>query len=234
MKRCLLVLSLIVFSIAAWGQNGLDLSFGGGALIGTDFGGGSENKISYMQQITVSLPMDYFAGGMYAFFDATYMEVSAGLLFGGGTLKIKVGSPLNYTVEIGDYNFTGLNLGISGKYPVMISSKLKLFPLIGIDYLTILSLKLEDENTDNPMDWNQLWFKFGGGLDYEINTSLYFRVEALYGFRLSSKAEKDYADDLKAAFQDEFYQQYAITPKITAGTLLGHGLTAKAAIGYRL
>jgi hypothetical protein len=236
MKRYFLALALIVLSVTAWGQNKLDLSFGGGAVFGTDFGGGIENKINYAgQSFAATAPVNYMGGGIHAFFDATYIEAAAGLLFGGGTLKTKIESSLiSQTQTIGDYNFMGLNLGIVGKYPFAVSPRIKLFPLVGIDYLIALSIKFEDEKVDDPTDWNQLWFKFGGGIDFNINTSLYFRLEALYGFRLPSKGEKDFTDYLKSGLQDEFQQQYGIAPDITSDTLLGHGLTVRAAIGYKL
>jgi hypothetical protein len=66
-----------------------------------------------------------------------------------------------------------------------------------------------------------LWFKFGGGLDYDITSSLYLRGEFLYGLRLVNKAENDMKDSLD--------DQGASDIK----TRLGHGLTVKFAVGSK-
>jgi hypothetical protein len=154
------------------------------------------------------------------------------LFFGGGKWEMKAESPLNTTETIGDFKFTSINLSLLGKYPFTISPKIKLFPLFGFDYQIVVSASLEGEDADDPGDWSHFWFKFGGGFDYSINNNLFFRIEALYGFRLASKGEEDYADGMKAAYH-LFYQQYGITPGVTSDTLLGHGLSVKMAIGYK-
>jgi hypothetical protein len=235
MKKLLFVLMVLgMVATTTWAQNGTGFSLGGGAFIGTDFGGGFENQILLgPQSVTVSLPMPYFGGGGYVFFDAMYIEASVGLLFGGGKWEMKAGSPLNITEDVGDFKFTSINLGLLGKYPVTLSPKVKLFPLVGFDYQIVASASLDSEDANDPDDWNQFWFKLGGGFDYSINNSLFFRIEALYGLRFASKGEENYADGMKAAYQDLFYQQYGIIPGVTSDTLLGHGLTARIAIGYK-
>jgi len=85
----------------------------------------------------------------------------------------------------------------------------------------VLSAKFDREEDYRSTDWNHFEIKFGGGLDYSLNDSLYFRFEALYGIRLPSRAEKDFADYLSQSL-----------PAAT-NTLLGHGFTAKLALGYK-
>jgi hypothetical protein len=233
MKKLFFVLMVMGFASTVWGQNKTGFSIGGGVFIGSDFGGGFENEITMGPTITVSLPMNYFGGGGFVFFDATYIETSFGLFVGGGEWEMNIGAPINQTEKIGDFSFTSINYGLSLKYPFPISSKVKAFPLLGLDYQMVIAAELENEKADVPDDWNQFWFKFGGGFDYELNTSWYFRLAALYGIRLASVAEKDYADASKLTFQSEFYRTYGIIPNITSDTLPGYGLTVKIAVGYK-
>jgi hypothetical protein len=148
----------------------------------------------------------YFGGGGFAFFDAKYAELSVGVLGGGGKWSSE------YTMSV-----MNMDLALLGKFPIAVGSSLTVFPLLGVDYQVALSIKDEDgEALDKPGDYSALWFKLGGGLDYAITSKLYLRFDALYGIRLENEAErnakKDF-DDVKA--------------------LLGHGLTAKLAVGYK-
>jgi opacity protein-like surface antigen len=222
--------SLVVFIIAALAASGIFaqereqgqpksfISAGAGALIGGDFGGGVEADGFKME-------MPYFGGGGFLFLDATYAELSFGILAGGGKTKMEMGGDSGDT----DSTITNLNIGLLGKYPFAINEKLSVFPLLGIDYQITVSKKFDGENYERnmddsdgkPVDFSALWFKLGGGLDYDITSNVYLRGEALYGLRLANKME----NDLKDAFDD----MGASDPK----TRLGHGLTVKLAVGYR-
>jgi hypothetical protein len=162
-------------------------------------------------------------GGGFAFFDATYAELSFGFFGGGGTLKLEQGS----TTQESDMSFMGLDIGLLGKYPIALNEKLSVFPLLGITYRIVLSAKDEDGNqykdsdgNDAPGNFSALWFKLGGGLDFSFTDHIYLRGGILYGLRLANKVEKDLVD--------EFDQ-----PGVDTKTLLGHGLEVKIAVGYR-
>jgi hypothetical protein len=81
---------------------------------------------------------------------------------------------------------------------------------------------IEDMLDADAGDFSALWFKFGGGVDYLLTPQIYLRFEALYGLRLPNKAENDLVD----LFDD-------MGASSDAKSLLGHGLTIKAAVGYR-
>jgi hypothetical protein len=225
------VLVLVVLAVIAAGgvfaQSGFSLSAGGGGYFTSDFGGGIE--VSGGGQ-TITLKMPYFGGGGFVFFDATYAEVDVGLFAGGGTMKAEMERKdlvgVGLTSEM-DYSVMGLDIGLLGKYPIAMSDSLTVFPLLGIAYRVMLSLKDEDGNqtenengNENPGDYSALWFRLGSGLDYSLSDKLYLRGEALYGLRLANKVENDAVDELNV-------------PGADAKTLLGHGLEIKLALGYR-
>ncbi|MDR1029237.1 MAG: porin family protein [Treponema sp.] len=202
-KKSLVV--LVITALAVGGlfaqeePKGFSMSAGIGALIGGDFGGGYKVGDAKMKT-------PYFGGGGFLFFDATYAELSFGVLGGGG----KWGD--ENTV---DASMVNLNIGLLGKYPLVINEKMSVFPLLGIDYQITVSSKVNDEKNDDAGDLSALWFKLGGGLDYAITSKMYARLEALYGLRLANKFETDMKDDTDGE------------------TLLGHGLTVKLAVGYK-
>jgi hypothetical protein len=211
---------LAVFIIAALAASGVFaqgqpkglISAGVGALIGGDFGSGLKNS----DEVLFKTP--YFGGGGFLFLDATYAELSFGILAGGG----KWGDDDSNEKS----TITNLNIGLLFKYPVAVGEKLSVFPLLGIDYQITVSAKIDgtdvaDTGLGKAGDFSALWFKLGGGLDYDITSSVYLRGEALYGLRLANKLEKNMKD---------MWETYGASD---VKTRLGHGLTVKLAVGYR-
>jgi hypothetical protein len=223
-KKSLVVLFIAAFAVGgAFAQAGF-FSVGVGGFIGGDFGGGVEGEASgFSAKAKFETP--YFGGGGYAFVDATYVELSLAVFGGSGKFKMTYGGQSSDL----DISITNFNIGLLGKYPFTINDKLSLFPLLGIDYQICLSAENEDgdeikgvDGNGGSGDFSALWFKFGGGLDYSFTEKIYLRFEALYGIRLENKFEND-------------LQDYVQVPGVvvTTKTLLGHGLTAKLAVGYK-
>jgi hypothetical protein len=181
------------------------LSAGGGVFADLGMGGGFESKSTGK----VEVYMPGIACGGFAFFDATYAELSLG--FSGGLGRFLVGDHL----ERIDFSIMNLNISLLGKYPFEIGTKWTIFPLLGIDYQLMLSAKGEDEYEVKASDFNALWFKLGAGFDHSFTEQIYLRFSTLYGIRLPNQFEKDAVDQLNA------------------DVLLGQGLTIKLAIGYR-
>ena len=73
---------------------------------------------------------------------------------------------------------------------------------------------IECRGNPKASDFNTLWFKFGGGLDYDLSETMFLRSSLLYGIRLSNKIEKDWEDG--------------------GDTRLGHGLDIRVGVGFRL
>jgi len=263
-KRVFLVLLITVLAaVAAFAQPEFKLSAGAGGLFVSDFGGGAQMKGDAMGGLVsteVKIDFPYSGGGGYAFFDATYAELSIGYSFSKlkpkfkGSMKM-MGTEMPIDPEdfssIPTVKMQNLNIGLLGKYPIAISKQFSIFPLLGVEWSQALSVKgkfedldgdgVDDEgeyrrmNSDGtsgskaPGDWSALWFKGGVGMDFSFTESLYLRLDVLYGLRLPSKAEKDIVDLMKAKATSES----PLPMSVDAKPLLGHGLTAKLAIGFR-
>ncbi|MDR0457308.1 MAG: outer membrane beta-barrel protein [Treponema sp.] len=221
-KRFWFVLLIAILVLgSAFAQSAFRLSVGVGGFADLGMGGGYE-VVDGGQSTKVEAYMPGFAGGAFALFDATFVELSLG--FSGGLGRFLTGSDLERT----DFSVMDLNISLLGKYPFKITESFSIFPLLGIDYQIMLSVKDEDGNDfkdpngkDLSGDFSALWFKLGAGLDYSFTEQIYLRFSALYGIRLPNQIEKDMVD---------FAEQ---TPNVSANMLLGQGLTAKLAVGYR-
>ncbi|MDR1148211.1 MAG: hypothetical protein LBK66_06215 [Spirochaetaceae bacterium] len=220
-KKELLVLVLVFFTIAGvFALPGLKFSAGAGGYFTSDFGGGVElletGEIWFIKH-------PYSGGGAFAFFDATFEELSLGIFGGSGTFKGEEGNTWQ-----SDTSVMGLDIGLLGKYPFAINDELTVFPLLGITYRAMLSVKQKNGgyyrnpngNKADPGDFSALWFKLGGRVDYYFTDANYLRGDVLYGWRVANRYEKNWLDDIKRADFD-------------GKTLLGHGLEIKFAIGHR-
>jgi hypothetical protein len=232
MKKMVLCLFIIGFPVTVWGHN-----IGFSLFLSPDFGGGFETQTTFSgKKMGTSLPMSYIGGGFSFYYDIKYLEVSAGLLFGNGQNKgMFVSSPILEVSGIGgDFGFTAVNLGLMGKYPFgydIIST----YPLLGIEYNAVFLTEIDGKKVDKPGDWNQLWFKFGWGLDIDIkktSPTWYIRGGLLYGFRLPTKMERDSVEETKKQMERSFYPDLTI-PDITSRFFLGQGITLKIAFGYK-
>jgi hypothetical protein len=209
-----LLIAILVLG-GAFAQPAFRLSVGGGGFAEYDAIGGGYEVSSGSQSTKVNVYMPGLIGGVFAFFDVTYAELSIG--FAGG-----IGGIVPDTdADAPNLSITNFNISLLGKYPFMVTEKLSVFPLLGIDYKIMLSVKDNDGNeADSPGDFNALYFKFGGGLDYSFTEQIYLRFSALYGIRLPNQFETDMINRAK-------------DQNLSANALLGQGLTAKIAVGYK-
>jgi hypothetical protein len=164
----------------------------------------------------------YFGGGGFAYFDATYAEVSVGFFVGGGDRAGKFGGT---EMDKTPWTLSALSIGLLGKYPIALSDALTLFPARGIGYDLVLSAKIDGttyqkDGDDAPGDFSALWIKAGAGVDVALTAKLYFRGEALFGIRLANQYEKDLVD---------LYDRY----NVDMSTSLGLGPTVKLGVGYK-
>ncbi|MDR1307316.1 MAG: hypothetical protein LBK74_07060 [Treponema sp.] len=173
-----------------------------------------------------------FNYGGYLFFDAKYVEFV--LTLAGGPADITVEYPTLVAQSPGNEEEvtstkTSFNMGFSvlGKYPFTLGP-VTLFPLAGIDYIVYLTgtypkadlQKTNGVHRNVAADFNTLWFKFGGGVDIPVMEKLFVRVEALYGFGLENKFQKN--------GEDEAEKQYG---EVDWGWV--NGPTVRVGVGYK-
>jgi hypothetical protein len=189
-------------------------------------GGGSTSVPASSTKQTVK---EFNYGGCI-FFDAKYVEFV--VTVAGGPSDIDVENPPAMGGGEGSYSKNSVNLGFSvlGKYPFQLGP-VTLFPLAGIDYIVYLTgtYPADDKTTQTPVegvnrnvagDFNTLWFKFGGGVDVPIKEKLFVRVEALYGFGLENKFQKNGEKEAEA-----------YSGKVNWGWV--NGPTVRVGLGYR-
>jgi opacity protein-like surface antigen len=138
-------------------------------------------------------------GGFGVFFDATYAEIGLGMDFTNGKNPDVSGSK--------GFDATYFSISLLGKYPIALSEKLTLFPLLGFDWNIFTAgenknthVKTKrDDLADDYKDSNDLFLiNLGAGADFALNDKLYVRGSFLYGFKLNSKSEQETVDDYNA------------------------------------
>jgi len=233
MKKKLFYCFLAIFiSTGIWAQNTESVfSAGFGIFAGGDLGGGlkltfSDDNVPY--EAAYSMP--YFGGGIYIFFDAKYLEVSLGYFKGIGARTWKGSSngvdmeALSEKVEL-----TSLNNGLLFKYPFSITDNLVIFPALGVNYQSVLSLRIGDIYAEPYEFLNAVWFQFGGGLDYHISQKMYLRLKVLYALRPKTNLEiSDIAD-----YYYMYNNIFGYSDVKTEGKL-GHGPNINLALGFKL
>jgi len=198
-----IVLALLVLTLAA-----------GGAFAQVSAGIGGNFAVSFdsFKEGDGEMLMTTTGGGFYAFFDATYVEVDIGLLFGSQKGKISGGG---FSLELDGPNVSLLTLGVYGKYPIDLGG-FTLFPMFGIQYDIGLSAELDGhkaESQDLADALNRFWIKLGVGADINLVDALYLRPSFLYGLNFGTKDMVDLANDA-----DSFFY---------------HGLDIRVAIGFK-
>jgi len=212
-----IVLALLVLTLAA-----------GGAFAQVSAGIGGNFAVSWdsikMSQggFTVEGLQTTSGGGFYAFFDATYVEVDIGMLFGSQKMKTSI-TGASTTTDGPDVSF--LTLALYGKFPIDLGG-FTLFPMLGVQYDIGLSAKqtvggntYEANSQDLPDALNKLWIKLGVGADFNLSDAIYLRPSFLYGINFGTKNNNDSVDTYKKSGTNvsTFY----------------HGLDIRVAIGFK-
>jgi hypothetical protein len=146
--------------------------------------------------------------GFHGFFDATYAEVNAAVLFVWVTQTLD-----NAVMEANThdpYRLTQLYFSLYGKYPFDIGrTRWTVFPLAGVTYQVAVAdqdnkfgddlgqmRNKEDMKLIGPTVgklWNSFWIKAGVGADYRLLEKLFLRAELLYGMKLPNAFELENA-----------------------------------------
>jgi len=240
---CLAVIATVVITTPLFALPQFTMSAGGGGLFSTQWKS-ADLKPEYKDytgyygyptaNTTEAIARGYFdtdelsfAGGIWGFFDATYVEADTSLIFTsyGQTLEVPDLPIFANVPQKHTYTITQINLSLLGKYPFSLGNKWTIFPLVGIDWQ--IALTNNDGKLDEDFDkvkaqgydvpnlgefWNCLWIKAGVGADYTITGGLYARGEFLYGIKLNSKNDTD-----NAQYWEKQFKGVANGPSIRLG-----------------
>jgi len=207
------------------------MSIGLGGFFAGDFGGGAAGISSKEFKGTYSA-MPWIGGGANAFFDASYAEIGVGFTFASGKF---VSKDPEYGKQEDDeeYSLMYLNLSLLGKYPIYLDG-LSIWPAAGIEYALCISGEYDGRdlfmyNTRYTIsDINQLWIKFGIGMDTPLNNVVFLRTKLLYGIGFGSKLAKN-----EARMVNDDIKEYT-GRKGDVKAVLSHGLQLGISIGFNL
>jgi hypothetical protein len=216
-----MVLVLLIAVVAAGSAFAIDMSAG----IGGNFG--IYNVKQSHPDFDTESPDPIMGGGVFAFFDASYVMVKLGMYFDGS--KTEVSTPeLNMglfttpaTKVSTETTNTYLSIGLLGKIPFELGS-VTLFPMLGFEYNMYLSGKYsmttESGSTkttvdgdgkrgdvDEPKELDMFILQLGCGLDINLTDTIYLRPIILWGIDLTqTEAEKDFKDNDGKTFKHKF------------------------------
>jgi len=215
-------LALLVLTLAAGGAFAqISMGFGGNLAVNSDYIKLSLGNVSSEATVTTT------GVGLFAFFDASFVEVDIGLLFGSQKSKSSSSSGGSQTIDGPDVSY--LTLGVYGKYPIAVSS-FTLFPMLGIQLDIGLSAKqtingttYEADSKDLPDALNMFWVKLGVGADFNLSDKMYIRPSFLFGLNFGTKDNNDAVNSYKSSYGS-----------ILDVTNIYSGLDIRVALGFRL
>jgi hypothetical protein len=204
MKKIILVLLITVLTAVNIFAVDMSAGLGGNFAVNFDSYKNDGNDIASLRTI---------GGGFFAFFDATFIEVSIGLLFG----SMRQG----FDGEWDDVplSLSFLTLSLYGKYPFSLD-RFNLFPMLGVQFNYCLSAQQGGETIfANPLVrsgfMNRFWIKLGVGADFNLTEKFYLRPSFLYGINFGTRNDRDVKkyNSMESSFH--------------------HGLDIRTAIGFR-
>ncbi|MDR2543618.1 MAG: PorT family protein [Treponema sp.] len=199
------LLVLVMAALVTGGTFAVDMSAGLGGSFSATFDSFDDDDGKMQARL--------IGGSIFAMFDATFVEASIGMMFGGEKWR--------FDGEWDDdpTNLTYLTIGLLGKYPIDIGS-FTLFPMLGIRYDLGLSAKYDGEDLDfgetsKADSMNRFWIKLGAGADFPITDQIFIRPSFLYGINFGTKDIRDWkSDDSRLS-------------------TFHHGLDIRVAVGFR-
>jgi hypothetical protein len=150
---------------------------------------------------TAAIRNRWFDFGVYAFFDAQYMEFDLGY-FGAASGKYVQSnfghSNYDFETEYNNLNISYLDLALMVKYPFKLSS-LRIPIFAGFAYSVNLSHDYSHKSNSpdvSKKDWDQMWIKLGMGLDYDLSPNVFLRASFSLAIPLITEDWKDRAQDI--------------------------------------
>jgi len=192
MKKSILTIALICGMALLAGAQDIKLSAGAGV----NFQPNSLNLKAEQSPVIMEYGQNATSLGINAFFDATYAVVNVEYATQLGKSKNKSsasGYPGATTTETEqETNYTYLNIGLLGKFPITVAQGISVFPLLGVEYDLNLGAKdKETKKDDQKADLNDLFVVAGVGADIGLDSvvkGLYVRPLATFGYNLTGVA----------------------------------------------
>jgi hypothetical protein len=209
------VFLILVTAMVAFGAD-FHLSAGAGGIFGgffTRYTLSADGVINgNRMQVDAGQKLNQLDYGFFAFFDATYGEIS--ILYQRGsntwteTFTVVGVDDSAFTPDSSKGWETVLGFSLLGKYPFQLNERISVFPLLGVEYQISLKQrrtrshdgrlydrsdggweKDKDGNAYKLSDWNSLWIKLGGGFDFMLPKNFFVRGTVLYAFRTMTPYE---------------------------------------------
>jgi hypothetical protein len=178
--------------------------------------GGGLSVVPYKEGLVVSasgyqtayINNNWADWGVYAFFDAQYLEVDIGYYqaFSGNYKQSDFGYPLDLESTYEDIKVSYLDFGLLLKYPWKLNTKSTVTFMGGVSYwINIGSDYGYSSNLDalwdiKKKDWNQMWIDLGVGIDHYFTEKMYLRFTAGLGVPLMTEDWKNRRDGIQNFF----------------------------------
>jgi hypothetical protein len=144
--------------------------------------------------------------GFFVFIDVKYVEYDLGMSF--------------LQDAEADLSLTSFEMQLIGKYPIVISNRLAMLPLIGVDFKMVLAQNPSIDGESPLKMLSNVWFKWGWGADFALTERIYLRPRVFYGIGTNSKSQKKQIDHINR------------TTKMVE-QIINHGFDVGFAVGYR-
>jgi hypothetical protein len=186
MKKSISILALLAFMATGAFAQGFSLSAGVGGLFDYSLNNGIQTHISGSK---IYAGYNNLSFGGFGFFDATYAELDVSFAYGKLNYVVKGGGSLDEGMA---GNMLQLGFSLLGKYPMGLGG-ITLSPLLGANYNIVLSGKNPEDGSrlEKAMNWSQLGFLAGVGLDFNFSRFVFLRTETMFSLRLPSKEMKN-------------------------------------------
>ena len=245
-KKLFLLLVAAAFAApAAYAQ--IPLSFGVGASLISDFGGGvsgseTQDRGGELYRRDLYRHESYTGRASSIFFDAHFVQLSIGHFTSAGSVRGSNDGDLAFSPATSP---SGLEFAILGKFPIELSPAITVFPLAGIAYRLVLSglpgrpefvnITTARELSLNPFYLSALWFRLGGGMDFALAQGMFLRSTVTYGIRLRNRWENSIIDLDEIFFPGGGLGFSPYDRRATYDNArLGHGVDITVGVGFRL
>jgi hypothetical protein len=235
MKRYIVLsvlFSALIIELFSLDINGIELSAGGGAVI-----------LPYQEGIDITAPgyreahirNNWVNGGIYAFFDARYIEIDMGYYgaLSGNYEQSDFGDPLDLNSEYENTSISYFDAGILLKYPIKFNRDKSAFtPMIGFSYWKNLHAEYDYKSSRDAAadigkkEWDQMWIKAGFGLDHYLVEKIYLRFTVKLDFPIVTKEWDDRGKNIEKIF--------GITINGVNSKYFGFGSEFGFSVGYRI